>query len=65
MLQFDLLCSAAESEALRNVPDIDLMHEVTAMGLRTYMVDIESARRGRHSGQDFLNDAGEISALSQ
>lgn len=34
MLQFDLLCSAAESEALRNVPDIDLMHEVTAMGLR-------------------------------
>nr|XP_009799350.1 PREDICTED: uncharacterized protein LOC104245441 [Nicotiana sylvestris] len=52
--QFDILCSAAENEALRNVPDVDLMNEVAAMGLRTYMVEVESMRRADIRAKFFL-----------
>nr|XP_009766810.1 PREDICTED: uncharacterized protein LOC104218108 [Nicotiana sylvestris] len=52
--QFGLLCSAAECEALRDVSEIELMHEVAAMGLRSYMLEIESARRANTRAKIFL-----------
>ncbi|XP_070029779.1 uncharacterized protein [Nicotiana sylvestris] len=55
--QFDLLCSAAENGALQDVSDSELSRGLAAMGLRTYMLEIESACRAEIRAEIFLKMA--------
>ncbi|XP_016507394.1 uncharacterized protein LOC107825072 [Nicotiana tabacum] len=52
--QFSLLCSEAENESLRSVPDAELIDEVAVMVLRTYMVEVENIHRANIRARIFL-----------
>ncbi|XP_019257729.1 PREDICTED: uncharacterized protein LOC109235940 [Nicotiana attenuata] len=55
--QFDLLCSAAESRSLQEINDSGLSCGMAAMALRTYMLEIECARRADTRAEFFLKMA--------